>query len=177
MRKIIRNLLNRQGYDIIKKPYTGGKYPNLSESKTNYYCETPIGNYYLPIIGLEKDAVTNTMVRGKYFEPEIIEVARQYILEGTSVLDIGANFGQMSIEFSKFVGSSGKVYAFEAQEMVFKYLQKNIIANKCKDNVRWFNKAVWNKNKFYKSGYSRKRPVCNGGGKRNNIKTQANYYF
>ena len=112
MKKIIRNFLNKRNYEIIKQPYIGDKYRNLSKDKNEYYCETPIGNYYLPI-QFEVDAVASTLVRGKFFEPEIIEVAKKYIKKGTAVLDLGANFGQMSIEFSKLVGESGKIYSFE----------------------------------------------------------------
>lgn len=143
MKKIIRNLLNKRGYEIIKQPYIGNKYPNLSNIKSEYYCETPIGNFYLPAYALEKDAVCNTISRGKYFEPDIIEVAREFVRKGTTVLDIGANFGQMSIEFSKMVGEHGDVYSFEAQEIIHDYLIKNIAANN-RNNIRTIKDAVWN---------------------------------
>jgi FkbM family methyltransferase len=143
MRKIIRDYLNKRGYEIIKQPYIGDKYPNLSKDKSVYYCETPAGNFYLPLKGLEKDAVAKTLSRGKLFEPEIIAVAKKFIKKGAAVLDIGANFGQMSVEFSKLTGE-GKVYSFEAQNFVYNYLQKNIKANRC-SNVQLFENAVWNK--------------------------------
>lgn len=144
MKKIVRNFLNKRGYEIIKQQYKGDKYPNLSKDKSIYYCETPMGNYSLPMNGLEKDAVTTVLVRGKIFEPEVIEVAKKYIRKGTVVLDIGANFGQMSIEFSKLVGEKGKVFSFEAQEFVFNYLEKNIKNNNIL-NVEIIKKAIWDK--------------------------------
>jgi SAM-dependent methyltransferase len=124
----IRNFLNKRGYEIIKQPYRGDKYPNQSKIKSEYYCQTPIGNYYVPI-NYEKDAVANEWVRGNIFEPEIIEAAKKYIKTNTSVIDVGANFGQMSILFSKIIGEGGKVYAIEAQNFVFNFLKKNIEAN------------------------------------------------
>ena len=142
MKNIIRHFLNKRNYEIIKQPYIGDKYRNLSKDKNEYYCETPIGNYYLPI-QFEVDAVASTLVRGKYFEPEIIAIARKYIRKGTTALDLGANFGQMSIEFSKLVGESGKVYSIEAQNFVFRFLKKNIEANNCK-NVTLLENAVYN---------------------------------
>lgn len=145
IRKIVRNFLNKRGYEIIKQPYIGKKYPNLSEDKSVYYCETPIGKYYLPTKGLEKDAVASMLVRGRFFEPEIIDIAKKFIREGTTVLDIGANFGQMSIEFSKLTGSKGNVYSFEAQNFVHNFLNRNIQANKC-SNISLFEIAVWNTN-------------------------------
>lgn len=142
MRDIIRKILNKYDYEIIKQPYRGDKYPNLSKNLTEYYCETPIGNFYLPY-DAEKDPVTSTIVRGKYFEENNINLAKKYIKEGTAVLDIGANFGQMAIEFSKAVGEKGKVYAFEAQNTVFDFLCKNIAANKCA-NIIAKDGAVYN---------------------------------
>lgn len=144
MKKLIRHFLNKRNYEIIKQPYKGDKYPNLSKDKNEYYCETPIGNYYLPL-KFEVDAVASTLARGRFFEPEIIEVAKRYIRKGTAALDLGANFGQMSIEFSKLAGETGKVYSFEAQGFVFNYLKKNIEANNC-NNVILFENAVYNKN-------------------------------
>ena len=122
----------------------GEKYPNLSKDKSIYYCETPIGNFSLPKYGLDEDAVTNVISRGKLFEPEVIELAKKYIKRGSSVLDVGANFGQMSIEFAKFTGPGGKVYSFEAQDFVFKFFEKNISNNNI-SNIEAVNKAVWNK--------------------------------
>ena len=142
MRNTIRKILNKYDYEIIKQPYRGDKYPNLSKNLTEYYCETPIGNFYLPF-DAEKDPVTSTIVRGKYFEENNINLAKKYIKEGTAVLDIGANFGQMAIEFSKMVGAKGKVYAFEAQNTVFDFLCKNIAANKC-TNIIAKDGAVYN---------------------------------
>jgi FkbM family methyltransferase len=143
IKRLIRNFLNRRNYEIIKQPYKGDKYPNVSDNKNEYYCETPIGKYYLPN-NFELDGVAKTLVRGKYFEPEIIETAKKYITKGSTVLDIGANFGQMSIEFSKLVGNEGKVYSFEAQNFVFNFTKKNFDANIC-SNVTLFENAVHNK--------------------------------
>jgi len=107
------------------------------------YYETPIGNYYLPN-NAPRDIVINSMKFGKIFEPEVVELAQQYIEEGTVVLDVGANFGQMSIMFSHFAGSKGSVYAFEADDFICGILEKNIAANNC-TNIKPVCKAVYNK--------------------------------
>lgn len=142
MRKIIRNFLNKRNYEIIKQDYLGDIYPNLSPDKKEYYCETPVGNYFLPL-DVEKDQVTNCIVRGKYFDQKNIELAKRFIVKGTTVLDVGANFGQMSIVFSDAVGKDGTVYSFEAQDTVFEFLKKNIAANNC-TNVIPIDGAVYN---------------------------------
>lgn len=144
LRSAIRKFLNKKGYDIIRKPYPGNLYPNLSENKNDYYCETPVGNYYLPKDAVN-DGVADSMKRGKLFEEENLIIAGRYIKKGTTVLDVGANFGQMSVEFSKLVGEDGTVYAFEGQEKVFQYLKKNIAANHCKNVIAKYG-AVYHKN-------------------------------
>jgi FkbM family methyltransferase len=144
MKNLIRQFLNKRNYEIIKQEYRGDKYPNLSKDKNEYYCETPIGNYHLPFEA-DMDPVTSTLVRGKYFEQNNIDLARRFITKGSTVLDIGANFGQMSIEFSKMVGDTGTVYAFEAQDTVYHFLCKNIQANKC-TNIIAKDGAVYNEN-------------------------------
>lgn len=142
---VIRKLANQFGYDFSKTlQYKHGKsykrksnYPNLD------YYETPIGNFFFPknCVG---DGVANTMKQGKVFDTHIIDIAKAYIKPGTMILDIGANYGQMSIEFSR-IDSSCQVYAFEAQEMVFDILQKNINLNNA-SNVNVFYNAVYDKN-------------------------------
>lgn len=143
IRNWIRRFLNKRNYEIIKQDYLGDLYPNVSQEIDIYHCVTPVGEYYLPI-DVENDPVTNTIARGRYFEPNIIEVAKKYIKVDSTVIDIGANFGQMSIEFSKFVGNSGKVISFEAQNFVYKCLEKNIKANNC-SNIDIYSRAVYNK--------------------------------
>jgi len=108
------------------------------------YFETPIGNYYLPN-NAPRDIVIHSMKFGKIFEPEVVQLAQQLIKKGTVVLDVGANFGQMSIMFSQFAGSKGFVYSFEADDFIYDVLKKNITANNC-TNIKPVCKAVYNKN-------------------------------
>lgn len=107
------------------------------------YYSTPIGNYYLPA-DAPYDNIASLMRNGKIFEPEIVELAKQYIKKDSIVLDIGANFGQMSLLFSQMVGNNGKVYAFEANNYVFNILTENIKANHA-NNIRTYHRAVYNR--------------------------------
>lgn len=45
-----------------------------------------------------------------------------YLKEGMTVFDIGANIGELTLLFSRFVGISGKVHAFEASKTTFEQL-------------------------------------------------------
>jgi FkbM family methyltransferase len=135
--------------DIIKtlvderiRSSTIPKYNRFSQKPVKFY-KTAIGNYFLPI-DAPNDVIVNHMKKGKLFEPEVIEISKKYINEGSSVLDLGANFGQMSIEFSRMVGDSGQVFSFEADDFVHHLLQKNIDINNCQ-NIRAFLAAVYDK--------------------------------
>jgi FkbM family methyltransferase len=47
-----------------------------------------------------------------------------YLREGMAVFDIGANVGEISLLFSRFVGNSGSVHSFEASSNTFDRLEK-----------------------------------------------------
>lgn len=57
------------------------------------------------------------------------------------VLDVGANIGVHSVVLSQELGSAGKLFAFEAQPIIFNMLAGNIALNGI-ENVRCYNKAV-----------------------------------
>jgi FkbM family methyltransferase len=145
IRNSIRNIVQKFGYDFVKtSEYKYGKQFRRKGNDPNFeYYETPIGNYYLPK-NCTVDTVANNMKQGKFFDEIIIEIAKTYIKPGTVILDIGANYGQMAIEFSR-IAPSCKIYAFEAQEMVFHILEKNLKANNV-HNVTSFYNAVYDKN-------------------------------
>lgn len=68
----------------------------------------------------------------KFFIPASpIEVERaeqifyiNYLREGMTVFDVGANIGELSLLFARFVGTTGKVYAFEASQSVYEKMIK-----------------------------------------------------
>ncbi len=134
--------MNKRGYDIIKIPIPPPVIKGVSEYEDLSFHPTPIGNYYVPK-NLKADIVAGQMTRGAYFEPEVIALARQYIQPGTCAIDIGANYGQMTVEYGKLVGAEGAVYSFEAQQKVFEILEKNVKANQL-NNVHLFYNAVYN---------------------------------
>jgi FkbM family methyltransferase len=142
----IKSLLHGMGYEIKKVNLAGGQDPNARYFKSSRddadYFETPVGNYFLPN-NAPGDVVIRTMKNGMYFDKNIIDIAEKYIKPGTCVLDVGANLGQMSIYFSKLVGSSGKVIAFDADDYIYEFLKKNIVANRC-DNIETIFGAVYN---------------------------------
>jgi FkbM family methyltransferase len=57
----------------------------------------------------------------------------KYVQEGDFVLEVGANIGTHTVWFSKKVGDSGFVLAFEPQRLIFQTLCGNIALNSLKN--------------------------------------------
>ncbi len=103
--------------------------------------ETANGRWWLPT-HIESDVIFQAMSQGKVFEPEIVNIAKKYIRLGSTVLDVGSNFGQMAVIFSQVVGKNGCVHAFEADPFICSILRMNIKENGC-DNIIVHEGAVW----------------------------------
>jgi len=144
IRNTIRNITQKLGYDFVKtSSYDYGRRFKKQSGEAEYdYYETPNGNYYFPK-NCKSDDIANTIKRGGLFDEPILELAKQFIKPNTTVLDLGANFGQMSIEFST-MAKNVRVFAFEAQEKVYRVLCKNIKANNA-ENVTPVHRAVFDK--------------------------------
>ncbi|MGH9933429.1 MAG: FkbM family methyltransferase [Pyrinomonadaceae bacterium] len=75
------------------------------------------------------------------YEPRYVRVLRSLVGEGQTIFDIGANIGFYSVLFSCWVGSAGKVIAFEPDPDNLKLLERNLGGNKC-TNVSIRNRAL-----------------------------------
>jgi len=86
------------------------------------------------------------------YDPKELEIVREImrflrtLRPNLVVLDIGANIGVHSVTLSKEVGQ-GKVYAFEAQRIVFNMLAGNIALNSI-ENVFCYHNAISNQNEL-----------------------------
>ncbi len=65
---------------------------------------------------------------GEFSEGEV-EMFRQLVRPGDTVLDIGANIGAHTLFFARHVGPSGSVVAVEPQRVVFQTLCANLALN------------------------------------------------
>lgn len=81
------------------------------------------------------------------FEKEISECAKQLNLNNyKTIIDIGANFGVQSLQFSKKFNNS-KIFAIEPTSYAFRKLQKNLILNPdLSKNIHSFNLFIGSKN-------------------------------
>lgn len=83
---------------------------------------------------------TRTVVTG-LFQRDETRLFRRLAQPGMTFLDVGAYVGYFTILASGWVGSAGRVYAFEPDTLAYHYLVRNISANAC-GNAFAINKAV-----------------------------------
>jgi FkbM family methyltransferase len=142
MRKLIKSILSIFGLQIIRI-----QKQNVTEksqySKRLTLHTTKTGKYFLPTDAVD-DVVANAIKGDLIFEKEIVDMAARYIQPDTVVLDIGSNFGQMSILFSEMVGEKGYVHAFDADDWIYEILNKNIQANNKEGKIIPHFGAVYN---------------------------------
>jgi FkbM family methyltransferase len=58
---------------------------------------------------------------------------REILKPGMMVVDVGANIGVHTVEFSHLVGNEGSVFAFEPQRLVYQTLCGNLALNSCRN--------------------------------------------
>jgi FkbM family methyltransferase len=90
----------------------------------------PFGAWFLA----QSDYMSATVVYGGFELVETAFVAR-FVRAGMTVLDIGAHHGFYTLFFSKLIGSSGKVIAFEPSPRERKALRLNVDLNRRKNVV------------------------------------------
>jgi FkbM family methyltransferase len=90
----------------------------------------PFGAWFLA----RSDYMGAAVVFGVFELAESAFVGR-FIRPGMTVLDIGAHHGFYTLFFSKLVGSSGKVIAFEPSPRERRALRLNVGLNRCKNVV------------------------------------------
>jgi FkbM family methyltransferase len=77
---------------------------------------------------------------GQYSESEVA-LMRTFLREGSTVIDVGANIGDLTVPLARTVGDAGKVYAIESHPAVFNVLCANLALNGL-ENVKPINAFV-----------------------------------
>ena len=141
--KLLETLWNSEEFqNRLKKTTPVQVVPKSERTERLSLHDTCTGKYFLPADACQ-DVIANAIIMGEIFDESIYETAKLYIKPGTAVLDVGSNFGQMAVLFSRLVGDSGVIHAFEADDFVFQILNKNIAVNNCANIVAHFG-AVHN---------------------------------
>jgi FkbM family methyltransferase len=78
---------------------------------------------------------TEVALRGEFAEYETIEWLRGVVKPGMTVVDVGANVGQMTLEMAHLVGPRGKVFAIEPAPGNVRILREHIRGNGFDDRV------------------------------------------
>jgi FkbM family methyltransferase len=125
MKKFLKKLANIIGVNVTRIPKKQIK--SISTDRLTFY-KTLTGNYYLPT-DAHLDEIIYHIKNDMIFDLNVYEIAKKYIRNGTTAIDVGSNFGQMAIMMSKLVGEKGVIHAFEADDFVFDVLEKNIKEN------------------------------------------------
>lgn len=129
-------------FSFNSKKGTTKKRP-LHEDDTFRLYNTATGKYFIPK-SAKDDIIAQAILSDQIFDENIINIAKQYIKPDSVVLDVGANYGQMSMLFSKMVGNNGLVYSFEANKFIYDILDKNIKVNQIHNIIPIYG-AVYNK--------------------------------
>jgi FkbM family methyltransferase len=87
---------------------------------------------------------------GQYSEDEV-RVFRAFVRAGDTVLDIGANIGDLTVPLAQIVGEQGRVFAFESHAATFNVLCGNLALNGI-SNVRPINAFVADSDQVDTSG-------------------------
>lgn len=123
---MLKKIINTSAFNALVK----GKYGYVLYNKHDRYIGKSIETY------------------GEYSEAEII-LLKQICQQGDVILEVGSNIGAHTIALSQFVGNSGKIYAFEAQRVIFQTLCANMALNSI-TNVECYHMAVASQKGFLK---------------------------
>lgn len=92
----------------------------------------------------EFDGISHELLYEGAHEQYETKLFRQFLTEGMTIVDIGANIGYYTLLGAKLVGDKGRVFAFEPEPQNFALLTRNIELNKYR-NIVAVRKAVSNK--------------------------------
>ena len=133
LKKLVKSLLRIFNISINFELKFHGKH---SETLKKY--NTLTGVYFLPKFAFS-DIIAKQIKKNKIYDREIYLEAKKFIKKGSVVIDIGSNFGQLSILFSKLF-KDVEVHSFEASKFIYNILKKNIEVNDA--NVIPYNLAL-----------------------------------
>lgn len=79
------------------------------------------------------------------WEPATIEFLKKSLVQGDTVIEVGANVGAHTLLIGKLIGNKGHIYAFEPTDFASEKLRKNISINPDVSNITVRTEIVTNK--------------------------------
>lgn len=122
VRRVIKALIRRLKLESIIFAYNRSKLAKTTEDGSDIVDIMPGIN--LPMV-INPKMYFSKVYTGYIFESGTLYFIRDRLRAGQTVLDVGANVGYFSLLFSKIVGHTGRVLAFEPGEFSVKLLREN----------------------------------------------------
>ena len=81
-----------------------------------------------------------------YWDLNETKALAKIVQKDFQIVEVGSNFGVHTLYMADLVGKNGKIYAFEANPHVSKYLKQSVILNGLQDRIEVFEMGASNKN-------------------------------
>ena len=147
-----------QEMPLDREPAFDKIYSQNTEELTEYLYYFPFHNYFIhhPPQGFfyidkiyknpnNTDVIKSYLLKNFFWESVVYNHIKNLALPNSTVLDIGAHIGIMTLAMSRCVGEQGRVYAFEPQPKLFRELLHNMALNKGTENIIFYCSAVADK--------------------------------
>lgn len=118
--------LIRDTYEKIERLISRSDYKVISNR---------LGTFCIPY-NTPKCPICRTIRKGEIHSEYVLNMLKPYIRGGSTVVDVGANLGVLSVEFARQLSSQGggTVVSIEANQIIYDLLKKNL-ANNCPPDV------------------------------------------
>ncbi|MDF7673783.1 FkbM family methyltransferase [Acetobacteraceae bacterium ESL0709] len=128
------NVFARRSRGIIQNPYKESN-PCDALYKNDVFARFPVFNLLVTtptgprVINKNDIYIGGDLYRSGFWSVEELLLLKDFVSEGSVVIEGGANIGSHTVDLCRMAGPSGKVLAFEPQRLVFQELVCNIALN------------------------------------------------
>ena len=133
LKKIYWKIAKKIGFVILIRD----ERKSIHSSRLKKYI-TLTGTYYLPKYAYQ-DVIRKEIIKNRIFDKDVFDLSKKSTTSNSIVIDAGANYGQLSIVFSKLYNDT-TIYSFEASKYVYDILAKNVKINS--KNIKAINCAL-----------------------------------
>jgi len=133
LKKIYWKIAKKIGFVILIRD----ERKSIHSSKLKKHI-TVTGTYYLPKYAYQ-DVIRKEIIKNRIFDKDVFDLSKRYITSNSIVIDAGANYGQLSILFSKLFQDT-TIYSFEASKYIYDILDQNVKINS--KNIKAINCAL-----------------------------------